>query len=73
MSAHIGVIQQWLNSGSKESPLEIAQILLTITFNGPFFAAGLKKENLRKNRETNLEKSASLPLLFIAYSTILPL
>jgi AcrR family transcriptional regulator len=42
-SAHIGVIQQWLNSDRKESPQEMAQILSTITFNGPFFAAGLKK------------------------------
>lgn len=42
-SAHIGVIQQWLNSGRKESPLEMAQILSTITVNGPLFAAGLKK------------------------------
>ena len=42
-SAHIGIIQQWLNSGRKESPQEMAQILSTITINGPFFAAGLKK------------------------------
>ncbi|WP_045521234.1 TetR/AcrR family transcriptional regulator [Neobacillus niacini] len=42
-SAHIGVIQQWLNSGSNESPQEMAQIITTITVNGPFFAAGLKK------------------------------
>lgn len=42
-SAHIGVIQKWLNSGRKETPQEMAQILSTITFNGPFFAAGLKK------------------------------
>ncbi|MBD8004961.1 TetR/AcrR family transcriptional regulator [Bacillus norwichensis] len=42
-SAHIGVIQQWLNSGRKETPQEMAQILSTITMNGPFFAAGLKK------------------------------
>ena len=42
-SAHIGVIQQWLDSGRKESPQEMARILSTITVNGPFFAAGLKK------------------------------
>lgn len=42
-SAHIGIIQQWLNTGRKESPQEMAQILSTITINGPFFAAGLKK------------------------------
>lgn len=42
-SAHIGLIQQWLNSGRKETPEEMAQILSTITWNGPIFAAGLKK------------------------------
>jgi hypothetical protein len=42
-SAHIGVIQQWLDNGRKETPQEMAQILFTITVNGPFFAAGLKK------------------------------
>lgn len=42
-SAHIGVIQQWMNSGRKETPQEMARILSTITLNGPFFAAGLKK------------------------------
>lgn len=41
-SAHIGVIQQWLNSGCKESPEEMATILSTVTINGPFYAAGLK-------------------------------
>ncbi len=42
-SAHIGVVQQWLNSGRKESPQEMARILSTITVNGPFYAAGFKK------------------------------
>ena len=42
-SAHIGVIQQWLYSDRKESPQEMARILSTMTVNGPFFAAGLKK------------------------------
>lgn len=42
-SAHIGVIQQWLNSEREESPQEMARILSTMTINGPFFAAGLKK------------------------------
>ncbi|MFF2445524.1 TetR/AcrR family transcriptional regulator [Neobacillus sp. NPDC058068] len=42
-SAHIGVIQKWLDSGRKESPQEMARILSTITINGPLFAAGLKK------------------------------
>lgn len=42
-SAHIGVIQQWLDSGSQESPQEMARILSTITLNGPIYAAGFKK------------------------------
>ncbi|MBE4909178.1 TetR/AcrR family transcriptional regulator [Bacillus luteolus] len=42
-SAHIGVIQEWLNSDRAESPQEIARIISTMTINGPFFAAGLKK------------------------------
>ncbi|WP_412103375.1 TetR-like C-terminal domain-containing protein [Rossellomorea aquimaris] len=41
-SAHLGVIQQWLNSGRKESPEEMGRILSTITMNGPFYAAGIK-------------------------------
>ncbi|MGG3887592.1 TetR/AcrR family transcriptional regulator [Metabacillus fastidiosus] len=43
VSAHIGVIQQWLNNGRKESAQDMARILWTITANGPLFAAGLKK------------------------------
>ncbi len=42
-SAHLGVIQQWLNTGKKESPEEMARILFKITVNGPFYAAGIKK------------------------------
>ncbi|MFN7253383.1 MAG: TetR/AcrR family transcriptional regulator [Anaerobacillus sp.] len=42
-SAHIGVIQEWLNSDRGESPQEIARIISTMTINGPFFAAGVKK------------------------------
>lgn len=42
-SAHIGVIQEWLNSNREESPQEIARIIATMTINGPFFAAGIKK------------------------------
>ncbi|MFE8696098.1 TetR/AcrR family transcriptional regulator [Cytobacillus sp. FJAT-53684] len=43
-SAHIGVIQKWLESGREESPQEMARILSTITVNGPLFAAGLKSK-----------------------------
>ncbi|QWG33554.1 TetR/AcrR family transcriptional regulator [Bacillus mycoides] len=42
-SAHLGVIQRWLQRGRKESPKEMARILSTITVNGPYFAAGLKR------------------------------
>lgn len=42
-NAKIGVIQEWLNSGRKETPQEMARILTTINVNGPLFAAGLKK------------------------------
>jgi AcrR family transcriptional regulator len=42
-SAHIGVIQKWLESGMKESPYEMATILSTMTINGLAYAAGLKK------------------------------
>ena len=43
-SAHLGVIQQWLNSGMKKSPEKMAKILFKISIEGPFEAAGLKKE-----------------------------
>lgn len=42
-SAHIGVIQQWLESGRQESPEEMARVLSTILVHGPLYAAGLKK------------------------------
>jgi AcrR family transcriptional regulator len=42
-SAHLGVVQQWLLEGRKQSPEEMAMILSTITFNGPMYAAGVKK------------------------------
>jgi len=42
-SAHLGVIQQWLESGRQESPEEMARILTTILVHGPLYAAGLKK------------------------------
>src|SRR5699024_10758077 len=40
--AHIGVIQKWLEKGSKESPREMARILSTINLNGPFATIGIK-------------------------------
>ena len=42
-SAHLGIIQQWLENGRKETPEEMARILSMITVNGPYVAAGLKK------------------------------
>lgn len=42
-SAHIGVVQQWLEGGRQESPEEMARILATILVHGPLYAAGLKK------------------------------
>ncbi len=41
-SAHIEVIQKWLETGRKESPQEIAQFLANMTVNGSLYAAGLK-------------------------------
>ena len=40
-SAHIGVIQQWLNNGQKETPEEIARFYQQSQF--IIFYAGLKK------------------------------
>lgn len=44
-SAHLGIIQHWLMSGRKETPLELARILSTLTFKGPFYAAGITGSN----------------------------
>ena len=43
-SAHIGVIQQWLQDGLKETPEQMASILSTMTINGILYAAGLKEQ-----------------------------
>lgn len=43
--AHIGVIQHWLENGSKESPREMAQILSYINMKGPFAAMGLQSKD----------------------------
>jgi AcrR family transcriptional regulator len=43
-SAHLGVIQQWLNGDRKETPQEMARIIFTMTFHGPLFAIGLKQK-----------------------------
>ncbi|MEH6943776.1 TetR/AcrR family transcriptional regulator [Bacillus sp. JJ722] len=41
-SAHLGVIQHWLNTGMKQSPHDIALILFNMTVKGPINAMGLK-------------------------------
>ncbi|MGM9950075.1 MAG: TetR/AcrR family transcriptional regulator [Lysinibacillus sp.] len=40
-SAHLGVIQYWLNSGMKQSPKELTALLFNILMNGPVKASGL--------------------------------
>ena len=42
-SAHLGVIQHWLESGLQQSPREIALIISKTTFLGPGYVVGLKK------------------------------
>ncbi|MFF5997099.1 TetR/AcrR family transcriptional regulator [Lysinibacillus sp. KU-BSD001] len=40
-SAHLGVVQHWLNEGMKQSPKEITAILIKIITKGPLEAVGL--------------------------------
>ncbi|MFJ7953174.1 TetR/AcrR family transcriptional regulator [Lysinibacillus sp. NPDC096418] len=42
-AAHLGVIQQWLASDTKQTPREMALILMKISFFGPAHVAGLKE------------------------------
>jgi hypothetical protein len=42
LSAHLGVIQQWLESGMEKSPKEMTSILSKMFFLGPFKVAGLR-------------------------------
>jgi len=44
LSAHLGVIQQWLNSGMDRSPEEMTLILSKMFLLGPFKAAGINNE-----------------------------
>ncbi|PYG85613.1 TetR family transcriptional regulator [Ruminiclostridium sufflavum DSM 19573] len=41
LSAHLGVIQQWLENGMEKSPEEMAMILSNMFLLGPFKSAGL--------------------------------
>ena len=43
-SAHLGVIQQWLEDNMQQSPREMALILSKITFYGPAHIVGIKKD-----------------------------
>lgn len=43
VSAHLGVIQEWLETGTKESPEEISVYIARLSLLGPFQAAGLGK------------------------------
>jgi len=40
-SAHLGIIQEWLAQGKKESPRELALIMTKLSMKGPLYAAGV--------------------------------
>ncbi|MGG0459977.1 TetR/AcrR family transcriptional regulator [Priestia aryabhattai] len=42
-SAHLGVIQHWLEQDMKQSPREMALTLASMTFLGPAYVAGIKR------------------------------
>ena len=41
ISAHLGVIQHWLEKEQRETPREMASILYHLSFRGPLYAAGV--------------------------------
>lgn len=41
ISAHIGVIQEWLEKEVRETPEEMAEILINLSYRGPLYAIGL--------------------------------
>lgn len=41
ISAHMGVIQHWLEKEQRETPQEMASILYHLSFRGPLYAAGV--------------------------------
>ena len=45
MHAHLGVLQTWFMAGCKESPQEMARILLQLSVEGPMHAAGFGSSN----------------------------
>ncbi|MEK3884944.1 TetR/AcrR family transcriptional regulator C-terminal domain-containing protein [Paenibacillus sp. PL2-23] len=50
-SAHLGVIQNWLESGMKTPPKEMAYFLAQMTLLGPGYVAGITRENRESIRE----------------------
>ncbi|WP_285768506.1 TetR/AcrR family transcriptional regulator [Peribacillus sp. SI8-4] len=48
-SAHLGVIQHWLESGMQQTPQEMASTVMKITFYGPAQLAGLKQSPPQDN------------------------
>lgn len=44
ISAHLGVVQQWLESGMDKTPEEMALILSKMSILGPLNVAGIKKD-----------------------------
>lgn len=45
ISAHLGIIQHWLEKDRRESPQEMAFILYRLSFYGPFYSAGIEIGN----------------------------
>ncbi|GIO29325.1 MULTISPECIES: TetR/AcrR family transcriptional regulator [Paenibacillus] len=43
-SAHLGIIQEWLMNGRKETPCELALIMTKLSMKGPLYAAGIFHE-----------------------------
>lgn len=50
VSAHLGIIQEWLKNGLKETPQEISGFIATISLLGPFQAAGFQENPLIKDK-----------------------
>ncbi|MBB5172388.1 TetR/AcrR family transcriptional regulator [Texcoconibacillus texcoconensis] len=45
VSAHLGVVQHWIENGLQESPEEMAKIISSMNYDGPLVASGLKKDS----------------------------
>lgn len=53
LSAHLGVIQHWLESGMEKSPEEMALILSNMFLLGPFKSAGLTNNMVQNSQACN--------------------